>query len=85
MILVDPVILSITEQKMRVQLDEFYAIALALKECAHASKRIGDPFTKEGVSLYAQYIELTDDLYKCYNSLIDYFSLISAYTHDKVL
>lgn len=85
MILVDPVILSITEQKMRMKLDEFYAIALALRDCAQDSSRVGNPLTKEGVSLYAQYIELTDDLYKCYNSLIDYFSLISAYTHDKVL
>ncbi len=69
---------------MRTQLDEFYNIAINLRDCAQASNHIGNPFTKEGVSSYTQYIDLTDDLYKCYNSLANYFSMLGAHMHDQV-
>lgn len=84
MIPVDPIILSITEHKMRMKLDEFYVVALDLRDCAQVSSHIGNPATKEGVSSYTQYIELMDNLYKYYNDVTDYFSLIGAYKHNQI-
>jgi len=70
---------------MRMKLDEFYAIALALRDCAQDSSRVGNPLTKEGISSYTQYIELMDDLYKCYNDIVGYFSLVGTYAHDRII
>lgn len=81
---IDPAILSITEHKMRVKLDEFYTTALALADCASICSRIGNPFTEDGVSSYMQYTGLVDDLYKCYNEIDNYFSMLGAHMHDQI-
>ena len=82
---IDPIILSITEHKMRVKLDEFYIIASELKDCAYICSHIGNPFSRESVSSYMQYTNLADDLYRCYNDISDYLSVIGAHLHDQLL
>lgn len=82
---VNPVIIGITERKMRLGFDEFYTCALNLQECARKADVLGDPFTGEGIKLYTQYLANTDRLFNCYNDLANYFSLLTAYAHDSLV
>lgn len=80
----DDVIFAATEDKIRLLVDSILITADKFKACRERSLRIGDPYTKVGVSTYIEYIRLLDELNIQFNALDNYFALGMSYINNDV-
>lgn len=80
----DEIIFDATETKIRLLVNDIYDLALRFKDCRDKSLRIGNPFDREGVTTYIEYISLMDTLNVQFCNLDDYLALAMSYINNVV-
>lgn len=78
----DSVIFDVTETKFAAALDSLYNTAIAFRDCRNKALKVGDPYTKEGVSAYIEYLSLMDRLNVQFSTADDYFALLMFYVNN---